>query len=581
MPAELLDSLFNALNNGNRSEIERIRSEKLLPKKLGLKEVPKDLKTLEAYVGNRLLSIAIENNDKAKVKKLLSHQLFSSRRKYNISIENVGRLKVTPLMHAVQKGNMGIVKLLIEEGADINAQIDSGPTPLILAAQMGKTDIAKYLIEKGAMLGLSDKQEKNAIMWAAQSNQAEMVKALMEKGANPLNPDMEGMTPLKYAVRNKASDSVEALLKGIRKSHGTKLMAQEREMALIYACKQGNTEMVKFLVSNGANLHHTFEDLKTPLAAAVECGKVDMVYYLLENGARPSRMDLEKSLFNPNVDHDDGTKIFKALISHGADPRSEEGIGDTFLPLIGNITNRAVLFHNSEALDVLFKDYNFDPNEQNGTLGSYLDLACSYNSERLGDTVKVLLNNGADPSITNPLTNQTAFETLLSRYPSGSLELDKNIKNAIGAFIDYTKEKKLESSLLMDAAKSAIKAGKVASIEAMIDKGMEVNQQDVGGNTMLKAAFEEASPEIVNALLKKGARPDIKNALGNSVIDRAKEVLIAQTNEHSKSAEMIFDSLEYKKVRQNVDSRLARKNSWKQKILNERQNQQNHIRQKG
>ncbi|MBD5136149.1 MAG: hypothetical protein HDT39_09365 [Lachnospiraceae bacterium] len=59
----------------------------------------------------------------------------------------------TPLMHACQSGSYDIVRLLVEQGADINAVSYCGFTPLFVAANSRESrsdEIVEYLIEQGA-----------------------------------------------------------------------------------------------------------------------------------------------------------------------------------------------------------------------------------------------------------------------------------------------------------------------------------------------------------------------------------------------------------------------------------------------
>lgn len=56
----------------------------------------------------------------------------------------------SPIHDAAVAGDVELVELLIENGADVDDRDVHGYTPLILAIQAGNTDIAKVLIDNGA-----------------------------------------------------------------------------------------------------------------------------------------------------------------------------------------------------------------------------------------------------------------------------------------------------------------------------------------------------------------------------------------------------------------------------------------------
>ena len=51
-------------------------------------------------------------------------------------------------MEAAEKGNLGIVKALLEKGADVNIQDQVGATALMQAAGGGNLEVVKLLLRK-------------------------------------------------------------------------------------------------------------------------------------------------------------------------------------------------------------------------------------------------------------------------------------------------------------------------------------------------------------------------------------------------------------------------------------------------
>jgi ankyrin repeat protein len=56
----------------------------------------------------------------------------------------------TPLMHAAHAGNLELVRLLLENGADPNAKNGEGKTPLMFARENGRAEVAELLRKHGA-----------------------------------------------------------------------------------------------------------------------------------------------------------------------------------------------------------------------------------------------------------------------------------------------------------------------------------------------------------------------------------------------------------------------------------------------
>lgn len=98
------------------------------------------------------------------------------------------------LHHAIdrQADNLEVLKILIEEGALVNAHAcDDYPswalfffmgleTPLHKAAELGKVDVVRYLISQGADLSIRDANGRTAMDCAQRSNQTSVVEVLQK-----------------------------------------------------------------------------------------------------------------------------------------------------------------------------------------------------------------------------------------------------------------------------------------------------------------------------------------------------------------------------------------------------------------
>lgn len=75
----------------------------------------------------------------------------------------------TPLVLAISKGDLVVVKKFLEYGVDVN-EMTNGKTPLMYAARYNELEIAKLLIEKGAKVDVKDANNLKAIDYARISN---------------------------------------------------------------------------------------------------------------------------------------------------------------------------------------------------------------------------------------------------------------------------------------------------------------------------------------------------------------------------------------------------------------------------
>ena len=112
----------------------------------------------------------------------------------------------TPLYLAAASGNTGIVKLLIENGAIIDAQTKYGDTPLMGTIKpsnyVSHTDIANLLIENGADINeKTNDMGYTPLHYAAWASSADMVKILIDEGAKVNITDLWGQTALDIAKR--------------------------------------------------------------------------------------------------------------------------------------------------------------------------------------------------------------------------------------------------------------------------------------------------------------------------------------------------------------------------------------------
>lgn len=124
--------------------------------------------------------------------------------------EKAGLKLESALMIAVRRGYFDIVKLLVENGADLEQQYESAnyDTAIITASIYGR-DILEYLIKKGANINYQNSKGETALMNAARKGWIDNVKVLMKYGTDKELKDKEGHTALYFAKQYKHKEIIE------------------------------------------------------------------------------------------------------------------------------------------------------------------------------------------------------------------------------------------------------------------------------------------------------------------------------------------------------------------------------------
>lgn len=144
-------------------------------------------------------------------------------------------------------------------------------------------------------------------------------------------------TPLIIAARNGHAKVVRLLLEHYRvqtQQTGTVRFdgyVIDGATALWCAAGAGHFEVVKLLVSHGANVNHTTVTNSTPLRAACFDGRLDIVKYLVENNANISIANKYDNTCLMIAAYKGHTDVVRYLLEQRADPNAKAHCGATAL----------------------------------------------------------------------------------------------------------------------------------------------------------------------------------------------------------------------------------------------------------
>ena len=122
----------------------------------------------------------------------------------NLSIHNPQN--ETPLMLAAINNQLEWTQKLINKGADVN---QPGWTPLHYAATKGNIEIMRLLIDSHAYLDAESPNGTTPLMMAAHYGTPMATKLLLEEGADPRIKNQLGLTALAFARQAKKQESAQ------------------------------------------------------------------------------------------------------------------------------------------------------------------------------------------------------------------------------------------------------------------------------------------------------------------------------------------------------------------------------------
>ena len=267
----------------------------------------------------------------------------------------------TPLVHSARTGNLDMVALLLASKPDIAdknqallAAAGSGPARIVIdAAQEGTSNAAredsrevkttKLLLANGAQIDARDENGDTPLIRAAGYGQTDIVRLLLDRAANVEATNQEGQSALAAAACVCAMATMNDTLE-IEKmllQRRSEIGARDKQggFALLSAAGWGRVHNVKLLLDHGADIETTDDDGNTALIIASSgsaLSKIDTVRLLLNRGANVEAKNNHGDtalLVAASEEGADSIGIVKLLLSKGANRRAQNADGSTPLAL--------------------------------------------------------------------------------------------------------------------------------------------------------------------------------------------------------------------------------------------------------
>ncbi len=215
----------------------------------------------------------------------------------------------TPLLYAAREGCTECAKALVAGGADLNLPDPQRVTPLVLALLNLHFDVASYLIEAGADVNKWDLYGRTPLYMAADTS----TLPVMGNGGMVVLPSMDKLTALDVAkeLLDKGADPNIQLkrrppYRNVPQDRGGDGILSQGATPLLRAARAGDAEFVELLLQHGALVDLPSNQGVTPLMAAAG----------LEYGLRVTR--------GRNRTMDGVLKTMQLLLDAGADVNARE-----------------------------------------------------------------------------------------------------------------------------------------------------------------------------------------------------------------------------------------------------------------
>lgn len=450
---------------------------------------------------------------------------------------------ITPLIFASFNARFcegfNVINLLLKYGADINARDNNGYTALMNASLNSNSSstysTVKLLLDNDANIDDKDRNGLTSLMHAcnnvASKSSIGTVELLLYYGANINAADDNGQTALMHACYN--SNNIELIELLLNSGADIEAVDNKGFTCLMIACKYSGSinsvEPIEILLDRGANIEAKNEKSRTPLMYTCKYShnNIDVIKLLLDKGANIETTDvLNNTALIFASTYSSSVESVKILLDKGANINhtNDEGCNALNLACINSSYN-----NNSEIVKLLIdKGCNINNMDSGKTI---LTSTCEFIGKGSNiDTIKILLDNNADPNIPNTNGN-TPLLYMCKKYIKDGLKKRDFSFNVIKLLLDYKADpnfinKKNENSLTR-LSKYSNKVD-IEIVKLLLDYDVDINSTNNYCNSALLLFCMELKhtntkilddcKNIIKLLLEKGANVNITNSNADTVL---------------------------------------------------------------
>ena len=425
----------------------------------------------------------------------------------------------TALLWAAHWDDRETVDLLLGAGANVNAADDHGVTPLMRASENASVAVVKTLLAAGADAAAAQTSRLTSLMIAARTGNVEVVRALLAHGADVNAATTEtAATALMWAVAAPHRDIVRVLLEA---NADVSASSTKGMTPLLTIARSGDIETARLLIAAGGSVNDAGSDGTHALPFAIINGQGDFARFLLEQGADPNgtidgiptlhtavgnvdtwlihwdrrhgagRYLSRRSSGRKRLDAGQRLPVVQALLAHGADPNGRITTTTMLMSYIGYPERGA------------FERFACGTGNLRGATplwvaafgaaagGSYRGGAAGNyvrNAESSAEIIRVLLAAGADQDLTTD-DGTTPFM----------------VAAGLG-----------RSTFRPNQTRGTRSHGAEEAVKVLLEAGSEINAINEADFTALHGAAFRGLNEVVEYLVEQGADIDARDFRGRT-----------------------------------------------------------------
>jgi ankyrin repeat protein len=415
------------------------------------------------------------------------------------------RYGVTPLYLAAVNGNAAMIRRLLDAGSDANGVDAGGETVLMTAARTGNPDALRTLLERGARVDAREPEfQQTALMIAVREDHPAAVAVLLAAGASPNTQTRTGPTPQFVPPCKGTGCGSEGvgINRGGLPDRGRRAEAKGGMTPLLYAARDGRLAAARQLIDAGADLELPDANGIRPLLMAALNNQMDVARLLISKRA--------------NVNADDfwgRTPLWAAVEYRNLDMNNVQ----VETPTDNGVDRAPILAFIRELIDA-----GANVNARTRELPPPRRWLYSLNDVSWVDFT------GQTPFLRAALSGDTATMKLLVQHGA-----DPNLPTLAGttplmaaAGVNWTVAQTYTESpqALIDA------------VNLCLELGADINATNSMGLSALLGAANRGSNDIIELLVKRGARLDVTDKEGRTPLRWAEGVFLASVGAERKPA---------------------------------------------